>query len=80
VCFKWQVRQTVQYASLHGGRVTWDATPFAFAMAIDPNAPTEVQGWHLSSPLLASQLPYEAHRCTCNKCRPACPLVVHVAH
>ena len=41
-----QVRQTVHYASLNGGRVTWDATPFAFAMAIDPNAPTEVCGRH----------------------------------
>lgn len=37
-----QVRQTVQYASLHGGRVTWDNTCYAFAMAVDPDAPIKV--------------------------------------
>ncbi len=35
----------MEYASLHGGRVTWDhdTTSFAFALAVDPAAaPTEV--------------------------------------
>lgn len=48
----------MQYASLHGGRVTWDATCFAFAMAVDPSESTEVlapasatnwPAWHLVS-------------------------------
>ena len=38
-----QVRQTTEYASLHGTRVTWDqATTFAFALAVDANSSPEV--------------------------------------
>ena len=85
VCLKWQVRQTVQYASLNGGRVTWDATPFAFAMAIDPKAPTEVLGRDGGT---CRHMSVQHWSGTCGACcctvkperRTASPLVVPLAH
>mmetsp|Transcript_19627 Transcript_19627/g.59375 ORF Transcript_19627/g.59375 Transcript_19627/m.59375 type:complete len:190 (+) Transcript_19627:7-576(+) len=37
-----QVRQTAEYVSLHGGRVTWATTSFAFALVCDDSASPEV--------------------------------------